>query len=87
MNQQSMKQTFMMSAVRVIARDGLVKATTKAIAAEAGLNEALIYRCFSSKNELLSAATTQWTFEQIYSFVVPNVRAEVLGEEGKEEAI
>ena len=87
MDQQSMKQTFMMSAVRVIARDGLVKATTKAIAAEAGLNEALIYRCFSSKNELLSEATTQWTFEQIYSFVVPNVRAEVLGEEGKEEAI
>lgn len=199
-----MKQTFMMSAVRVIARDGLVKATTKAIAAEAELNEALISRCFSSKNELLSAAfyqedenfakllykilpvmcmpdfawkerafllwkqswefilkneadcifyiryyysadcraqaydthlkhfhaliekvrpafktgtnvdmlvhqifdtmlafatrvlngemenseaTTQWTFEQIYSFVVPNVRAEVLGEEGKEEAI
>lgn len=34
-----------------------------------------------------SEATTQWTFEQIYSFVVPNVRAEVLGEEGKEEAI
>ena len=48
MAQQSMKQTFMMSAVRVIARDGLVKATTKAIAAEAGLNEAFIYRCFSS---------------------------------------
>lgn len=204
MDQQSMKQTFMMSAVRVIARDGLVKATTKGIAAEAGLNEAFIYRCFSSKDELLSAAfhqedenfttllretlpvmhmpgltwkerafllwkqswefilkneadcifyiryyysadcraqaydthlkhfhaltekvrpafktgtnadmlvhqifdtmlafatrvlngemenseaTTQWTFEQIYSFVVPNVRAEVLGEEGKEEAI
>ena len=34
-----------------------------------------------------SEATTQWTFEQIYSFVVPNVRAEVLGEEGKKEAI
>ena len=59
MAQQSMKQTFMMSAVRVIARDGLVKATTKAIAAEAGLNEAFIYRCFSSKDELLSAAFYQ----------------------------
>lgn len=34
-----------------------------------------------------SEATTQWTFEQIYSFVVPYVRAEVLGEEGKKEAI
>ena len=204
MDQQSMKQTFMMSAVRVIARDGLVKATTKAIADKAGLNEAYIYRCFADKDDLLSEAfyqedenfttllcetlpvmhmpgltwkerafllwkrswefilkneadcifyiryyysadcraqaydthlkhfhtliekvrpafkpgtnvdmlvhqifdtmlafamrvlygemensetTTQWTFEQIYSFVVPNVRAEVLGEEGKEEAI
>ena len=204
MDQQSMKQTFMMSAVRVIARDGLVKATTKAIAAEAGLNEAFIYRCFSSKDELFSAAfyqedenfttllretlpvmympgltwkerafllwkqswefilkneadcifyiryyysvdcraqaydthlthlqvliekvrpafkpdtnvdmlmhqivdtmlafamrvlngemenseaTTEWTFEQIYSFVVPNVRAEVLEKEDKKEAI
>ena len=34
-----------------------------------------------------SEETTTWAFEQIYSFVVPNVRAEVLGEEGKEEAI
>ena len=34
-----------------------------------------------------SEATTEWTFEQIYSFVVPYVRAEVLGEEGKKEAI
>lgn len=32
-------------------------------------------------------ATTEWTFEQIYSFVVPNVRAEVLEEEDKKEAI
>lgn len=204
MDQQSMKQAFMMSAVRVIARDGLVKATTKAIADKAGLNEAYIYRCFADKDDLLSAAfyqedenfttllcetlpvmhmpgltwkerafllwkrswefilkneadcifyiryyysadcrahaydthlkhfhtliekvrpafkpgtnvdmlvhqifdtmlafamrvlngemenseaTTQWTFEQIYSFVVPNVRAEVLEKEGKKEAI
>lgn len=34
-----------------------------------------------------SEATTEWTFEQIYSFVVPNVRAEVLEEEDKKEAI
>ena len=27
--------------------------------------------------------TTIWAFEQIYSFVVPNVRAEVLEEEDK----
>lgn len=30
-----------------------------------------------------SEETTTWAFEQIYSFVVPNVRAEVLEEEDK----
>ena len=30
-----------------------------------------------------SEETTTWAFEQIYSFVVPNVRAEVLEEEEK----
>ena len=43
-------------AVRVVTRDGMEKATTKAIAAEAKLNEAYIYKCFSNKDELLSAA-------------------------------
>ena len=33
-----MKQIFMESAVHVVARDGLEKTTTKAIAAQAGLN-------------------------------------------------
>ena len=28
-----------------------------------------------------SETTTKWAFEQVYSFVVPNVKAEVLGEE------
>ena len=43
LEQQKMKQIFMESAVHVVARDGLEKATTKAIAAQAGLNEAYIY--------------------------------------------
>lgn len=30
-----------------------------------------------------SEETTTWAFEQTYSFVVPNVRAEVLEEEDK----
>ena len=54
-----MKQIFIDSAVHVVARDGLVKATTKAIAAGTGLNEAYIYHCFKSKEELLSAAFHQ----------------------------
>lgn len=39
-----------------MARDGLDKTTTKAIATEAGLSEAYIYRCFESKEALLRAA-------------------------------
>lgn len=51
-----MRQAFIDSAVRVVARDGIEKTTTKAVAAEAKLNEAYIYKCFSGKDELLSAA-------------------------------
>ena len=56
MELQDMKRVFMASAVSVVARDGMEKATTKAIAAEAKLNEAYIYKCFSGKDELLSEA-------------------------------
>lgn len=51
-----MRQAFINSAVRVVARDGIEKTTTKAIAAEAKLNEAYIYKCFSGKDELLGEA-------------------------------
>ena len=53
---QEMRQSFIDSAIRIVARDGMEKTTTKAIAAEAKLNEAYIYKCFSGKDELLSAA-------------------------------
>ena len=59
MEQTDIRQIFIESAVRVVAREGLAKATTKAIAAEAKLNEAYIYKCFASKDELLSAAFRQ----------------------------
>ena len=56
MEQREIQQTFIRSAIRVIAQKGLVKATTKAIAADAGLNEAYIYKCFKGKDELLAEA-------------------------------
>lgn len=59
MEQTDIRQIFIESAVRVVAREGLAKATTKAIATEAKLNEAYIYKCFASKDELLSAAFHQ----------------------------
>lgn len=54
-----MRRAFMESAVHVAARDGLEKTTTKAIAKEAGLNEAYIYKCYSGKDELLKDAFLQ----------------------------
>ena len=58
MEHQNIKQAFIDSAVRVVARDGMEKATTKAIAAEAKLNEAYIYKCFPSKDELPQRGTS-----------------------------
>lgn len=49
MEVQEMRQVFIDSAVRVVARDGMEKTTTKAIASEAKLNEAYIYKCFPAK--------------------------------------
>lgn len=43
------------AAIRVVARDGLDRATTKAIAAAAACNEVYIYRNFGSKEGLLQA--------------------------------
>ncbi len=56
MEQKEIRQAFIQSAIHVVARQGLVKATTKAIAAAADLNEAYIYKCFKGKDELLAAA-------------------------------
>lgn len=53
---ENIRQAFIQSAIRVVAGVGLDKTTTKAIAADAGLNEAYIYRCFESKEDLLRAA-------------------------------
>lgn len=51
-----MQQVFKHAAVRIVARDGLDKVTTKAISREAKLNEAYIYKCFANKEDLLNEA-------------------------------
>ena len=51
-----LKELFIHSAMRVVARNGLERASTRAIAADAHRNEAYIYRCFQNKDELLHAA-------------------------------
>ena len=53
MAQQPMRIALLHSTIVVVARDGLENATTKAIATNASVNEAYIYRIFESKESLL----------------------------------
>lgn len=55
---ETMKRNIMESTVRVVAREGLEKTTTRLISLESKLNEAYIYRCFENKEHLL--AETFW---------------------------
>ena len=63
--------------VRVAAREGLDRTTTKLIAAEVPCNEVYIYRNFGSKDALLQAAfsRTDWpsrtTFGSICAIIIP----------------
>lgn len=50
------RQALIESAIRVVARVGLDKTTTKAISIDSGLNEAYIYRAFENKEDLLRSA-------------------------------
>lgn len=60
MEVQEMRQVFIDSAVRVVARDGLEKTTTKAIASEAKLNEAYIFISVSPAKMTCSARHFTW---------------------------
>ncbi len=51
-----MRMALLHSTIAVVARDGLEKATTKAIAAEANVNEVYIYRIFEDKENMLHEA-------------------------------
>ncbi|MCU1681870.1 MAG: putative TetR-family regulator [Amycolatopsis sp.] len=49
------------AAIRVMARDGVVKATTRAIVAEAGMTLGVFHYCFDSREELLKRVTATIT--------------------------
>ena len=66
--ERNAKQAFIEGTVRVVARDGLDKTTTKAIATEAGLSEAYIYRCFESKEALLCVLPSTWKMSLSHIF-------------------
>lgn len=56
MSADARREQITQAARRVFVRSGLAGARTKDIAAEAGVNEALLYRHFASKEELFEAA-------------------------------
>lgn len=54
MNQDELRSRLIDGTIRVIAQEGLDKATTKQIGTTTGINEAYIYRCFFDKVDLFS---------------------------------
>ena len=54
MKREDTRQRLIDGTIRVIARDGLDKATTKYIGLETSINEVYIYRCFDSKEDLFA---------------------------------
>lgn len=52
------RELLLTAAARVIARDGMVDLTTRAIAAEAGMSQGAFHYCFRSKDELLAGLIT-----------------------------
>ncbi len=54
MKQEELRQRLIDGTIRVIARDGLDKASTKLIGLESSLNEAYIYRSFADKEDMFT---------------------------------
>jgi AcrR family transcriptional regulator len=53
------RERLLAAAARVFAREGLARATTRAIAREAGVNEVTLFRHFRTKQRLLDAVVQQ----------------------------
>ena len=56
MKQEETRQRLIDGTIRVIAREGMDKATTKQIGLETNINEAYIYRCFADKEDMFAKA-------------------------------
>lgn len=69
MEQSQMRQKFIDSAIHVVSENGIHKATTKAIATHAGINEAYIYRIFKDKEDLFAATFAELDQELIASIM------------------
>lgn len=56
MKQDEFRQKLLDGTIRIIARDGLNRASTKLIGSETCVNEAYIYRCFKDKEDMFAKA-------------------------------
>ena len=59
------REALIAAAIRVMARDGVVKATTRAIAGEAQMPLGVFHYCFASREELLQEVIRRLTAENI----------------------
>lgn len=79
----SARQRLLTAAAKVFARDGLIGATTRAIAKEAGVNEVTLFRLFGNKDSLVSEVVGL-TFPETESEEMPipvstDLRADLIG--------
>ena len=72
MKQDDIRRKLIDGTIRVIARDGLDKATTKQIGTETATNEAYIYRCFSGKEDMF-AKTFDSLDEELISVTLEHI--------------
>lgn len=61
MSSKDRREDLIEATVRVLVRDGVARATTRAIAAEAGVTLGVLHYCFSSQAEMLEEAATRLT--------------------------
>lgn len=72
MKQNETRQLLLEGTIRVLAREGIDKATTKQIGLETAKNEAYIYRCFEDKEDLF-AKTFDLLDEELANNMLQNV--------------
>lgn len=65
MKREEIRRSLIEGTIRVVAREGLDKATTKLLATEAGVNEVYIYRFFEGKEDLFASTFSKLDNELI----------------------
>ncbi len=72
MKRDETRRRLIEGAIRVIAKDGLDKASTKQIGIATSTNEAYIYRCFEDKNDMF-AKTFDYLDEELFSTTIKHI--------------